>query len=215
MSDFSTAFHSLGDGFQKKLGDLVAVAIWAGAGLVGKFAWDLVRQWQTARRQQKQSNPVYLAEKQIRLDVAADRACVWAEAAHVSIYQFSNGSYFSNGDSIQKISMAGEAVDSNLVRRWRLESQNLPTSAFPYLMRGIQSGRLWLYRDECEDYELNRLMRERGYATAVAALLQGQKGTWLGVLVMAWGEGRRDETELDLCRFEDHRRACAFILAEQ
>lgn len=206
-------FHSLADGFQKKLGDLVAGSIWIGSGLAGKYVWDIVKQWRANRLQAKQSHPLYLADKQIRLDIAADRACVWAGAAHTSIYQFLNGQYFSNGDSIQKISMVGEATESNLVGRWRLASQNLPTNAFPYLMRAVQAGHTWLYRDECEDYELNRLMRERGYASAVVVLLQGQKSAWLGLLVVAWGEGSFTDEHLDLRLLEDHRRACAYILA--
>jgi hypothetical protein len=212
VPDFSL-LHTLADGFQKKLGDLVAGAIWVGAGLASKYVWDILTQWRVGRRQAKQSHPLYLADKQISLDVAADRACVWAGAAHASIYQFSNGQYFTNGDSIQKISMVGEATESNLVGRWRLASQNLPTSAFPYLMRALQAGHTWLYRDECEDYELNRLMRERGYASAVAVLLQGQKGTWLGLLIVSWGEGYFTDAHLNLRLLENHRRACAYILA--
>lgn len=212
MPDFSL-LHSLADSFQKKLGDLVAGSMWVGGGLASKYIWDIYKQWRTNRQQAKQSHPLYLADKQISLDVAADRACVWAGAAHVSIYQFSNGQYFTNGDSIQKISMVGEATESNLVGRWRLVSQNLPTSAFPYLMRAVQQGHTWLYRDECEDYELNRLMRERGYSSAVAVLLRGQKESWLGLLIVAWGEEYFTDEHLNLRLLESHRRACAYILA--
>jgi hypothetical protein len=99
------------------------------------------------------------------------------------------------------------------VRRWRLASQNLPTSAFPYLLRSLQTGHTWLYQDNCEDYELNRLMRERGYTSTVACLLQGQKGMWLGLLIISWGEGHFTDEALNLDTLEQHRRNAAYILA--
>jgi len=208
-------FQSLADGFQKKLGDLVAVALWAGLGLAGKFAWGLYQQWRAERRKAKQSQPVYLAEKQIRLSIAVDRVCTWAGATHVSIYQFSNGQFFNNGDSIQKISMVSEAVDGNASARWLPQSQNLPTSSFPHLLTALGKGHVWLYRDECEDYELNRYLRERGYQSRLVLLLRGPKNVWLGLLVISFEIGHfTDDVLPSLTTLEEHRRACAAILAQ-
>lgn len=191
------------------------LAIWAGVTLAGKFVYDLFQQWRKARQLAKQSNPVYLAEKQINLNVAAALACRWAGAAHCSIYQFSNGQFFSNGDSIQKISMVAEATENNAMARWLTASQNLPTASFPHLMRALGQGHVWLYRDECEDYELNRYMRERGYSSRVVCLLTGAKGGWLGLLVISFCEGHFTDEALNLNTLDNHRRECAAILAHQ
>lgn len=215
MPDLASALHSLNDGFQKKLGELVVVALWAGAGLASKYAWDLVQHWRATRRKAKQSNPVYLASKQISLSIAADRVCTWSGATHVSIYQFSNGQFFNNGDSIQKISMVAEAVDGNATARWLPQSQNLPTSSFPHLLTALGKGHAWLYQDECEDYELNRFMRERGYQSRVVLLLTGPKNVWLGLLCISFEIGHfTDEVLPSLLTLENHRRACAAILAQ-
>ncbi len=207
-------FSAFLDGFQKQLGTLVGGAIWLGLSLAAKFSYDLFQNWRIKRQKAKQSHPLYLADKQIQLDIAADRACLWAGACHVSIYQFSNGQHFSNGDSIQKVSMVGEAVENNALRRWRMESQNLPTSAFPYMLRALEKGHVWLYQDECEDYQLNVYLRERGYTCRVVTLLTGAKGSWLGLLIISWNEGRFTDDLLDLAKLEQHRRAAAAILAQ-
>lgn len=215
MSDVASALHSLNDGFQKKLGELVVLAIWAGLGVAAKYGWDWVKAVRAGRQQAKQSHPVYLAQKQIELSLAADRVCRWAGASHVSIYQFSNGQFFSNGDSIQKISMVSEATENNAMARWLPQSQNLPTASFPYLMRGLEKGHVWLYRDECADYDLNRYMRERGYTSRVVCLLTGAKGAWLGLLAVSFSEGYfTDEVLPSLATLEEHRRACAAILSQ-
>ncbi len=78
-----TLFHSLADGFQKKLGDPIAGSLRMG-GLASKYAWNRLRQWRAQRQQARQAHPLHLAGKQIRLDVAANRACVWARAAHAA-----------------------------------------------------------------------------------------------------------------------------------
>lgn len=212
MPDFS-AFHSLFDSSQKKLGEVVILAIWGGCGYALKLAWEGWQGWRAARQAVKQSNPVYLAEKQIQLNIAADRACRWAGAAHTSIYQFSNGQYFTNGDSIQKVSMVAEAVENNAMARWLPQSQNIPTAGFPNMLRALAKGHVWLYRDSCEDFELDRYMRERGYTSRLVGLLTGKQGGWLGLLVISFSEGYFTDEHINLASLEEHRRACASILA--
>lgn len=214
MPDLSV-LHSLSDGLQKKLGELVIVAIWGGCGYAISLAWKWLRDFQTTRRQAKQSSPVYLAEKQIQLTIAADRVCRWSGAAHVSIYQFHNGQFFSNGDSIQKISMVSEATENNAMARWLPQSQNLPTASFPNLLLAFRDRpHVWLYRDRCEDYEADRYLRERGYSCRLVCLLTGAKGAWLGLLALSFCEGEfTDETLPSLTTLEQFRRDCAAILA--
>ena len=208
-----TTLHSLLDSSQKKLGEVVVLAIWGGCGYALKLAWEGFQGWRAVRRQARQSSPVYLAEKQIQLNIAADRACRWAGAAHTSIYQFSNGQYFSNGDSIQRASMVSEAVENNAMARWLSQSQQLPMVGFPHLMRTLgTNNHVWLYRDECEDYELNRYMRERGYTSRLVCLLTGARGTWLGLLAISFTEGYFTDEHINLTTLEEHRRACASIL---
>jgi hypothetical protein len=207
------ALHSLFESSQKKLGEVVILAIWGGCGYALKLTWEGFQGWRAARKSAKQSNPVYLAEKQIQLNIAADRACRWAGAAHTSIYQFSNGQYFTNGDSIQKVSMVAEAVENNALARWLSQSQNLTTTGFPNMLRALDKGHVWLYRDECEDFELNRYMRERGYTSRLVGLLTGKQGVWLGLLVISFSEGYFTDEHINLITFEEHRRACASILA--
>ncbi|GAB3638743.1 hypothetical protein GCM10027422_43330 [Hymenobacter arcticus] len=207
------ALRSLLDSSQKKLGEVVILAIWGGCGYALKLAWEGFQGWRAVRKAVKQSNPVYLAGKQIQLNIAADRACRWAGAAHTSIYQFSNGQFFTNGDSIQKVSMVAEAVENNALARWLTQSQNLTTAGFPNLLRALDKGHVWLYRDECEDFELERYMRERGYTSRLVGLLTGKQGVWLGLLVISFSEGYFTDEHINLAMFEEHRRACASILA--
>ncbi|RPD50067.1 hypothetical protein DNI29_04520 [Hymenobacter sediminis] len=208
------------DNAQKELGKAVAVALWGlisgGFALLGRYLWELIRNWREARKKAKQSHPVYLAQKQKSLDRAADRACLWSGADHAAIYQFHNGQYFANHDSIQKMSMTGEGVESELIRRWQIESQNMPTVVFSDFIESIGTqAHVWLYRDECQDYEMNRLMRQRGYACSLAVLLKGAKNAWLGVLVMSWGEGHFTDEHISLPGLVEHQREASFILSEQ
>lgn len=214
------ALHSLIDSSQKKLGEVVILAIWGGCGYALKLAWEGFQGWRAARKAAKQSNPVHLAERQIQLNILADRVCRWSGAGHVSIYQFSNGQFFNNGDSIQKASMVSEATENNAMARWLSQSQQLPMAGFPHLLKALsQQSHVWLYRDECEDYQLNQYMRERGYTSRVVCLLTGAKGAWLGLMAISFVEGHFHDEALPavdnltgLQVLADYQRACAFIL---
>jgi hypothetical protein len=208
------------DGFQKELGKAVAAALWClisgGFALLGRYAWQLFKNWREQLLKAKKAHPLYLAQKQKRLDRVADRACVWSGADHSAVWQFSNGSYFSNLDSIQKMSMTGEGVESELVRRWQMESQNLPTVVYSDLIERVSTqSHVWLYRDECEDYEMNKMMRQRGYSCTLAVLLEGNKHAWLGMMLISWGEGRFTDESIDLATLVNYQREASFILSEQ
>jgi hypothetical protein len=195
------------DGFTKQIGTLVAGAIFTGAGIIATNVWRIFRTWQASRKQAQQRHPLYQAEKQIKLDIAADRVCQWAGAAHTSIYAF------NHDDKPPSLSMVGEAVENNSLARWRAESQGLSTAGFPYLMRDLKAGRKWLYLDECEDYEIEQYMIKRGYKSRLVCLLIGPKDAWLGLLIISWSEGYFTDEHLNLNTLTTHIKACASILS--
>jgi hypothetical protein len=207
--------HTINDGAQREFGKLLTGLLWAGGSLVVKILYDLWKGWRAGRQKAKQSQPTYLADKAIRLSVAADRVCQWSGADHASIYLLSNGQYAANGDSIQKVSMVGEGTQMPSQRRWMVESQNLPTSLFPHLMTGLSKGPVWLYQDEAEDYQMNHYMRTRGYSCRLVLPLHGAQKALIGLLCISWNEGKlTDEVLPSLADLENHRRECAAILAQ-
>lgn len=219
MADLLTFFAKLFETFQEQIGLWLATVITTGVGVGGKTVWEIWKKHQANRRKEKQSHPVYLAAKQIELQVAADRACVWTGADHAGIYQCSNGEYYSNDDSKQKWSMVGEGTESKLIARWFGESQNLPTSAWPRMITDLEKGHTWVYVDESDaytpDYEMQQLMLSRGYKTSLIILLKGRKGVWLGALWISWGEGHFTDAHINPNLLEDHRRACIAILNQK
>ncbi|MCC3156421.1 hypothetical protein LJ737_04185 [Hymenobacter sp. 15J16-1T3B] len=195
----------------------LSTAFWTllitGAGLFATYAKKLYEDWQAKRQQAKQSNPAFLAERQAALDQYAQHVCERSGCDHVSLYQFHNGQYFTNGDSIQKISMVTEAVCDASLARWKMLSRDLPCSSFPNtLLAASKQARVWLYPGECEDFAANKVLSDRGYTCAVVLLVRGNKGAWVGLVVLSWCEGRQTDDTIDPAALEHHRREFAYKL---
>jgi hypothetical protein len=193
---------------------LAGLGIAVGA-LVLDMLKDVVKEWRENRRKTKQSSFVYLAEKQVQLDQAAERICLETHADHVGLYRLHNGEYFEGNDSIKKMSMATEAP---ALDRWKVESQNMLMSNFPHLVLALDGPAkqpLYLITpDSVLDFELGRLLNQRGYTSCVALLVRGQKERPLALLLLSWKKAHLTLSDLNTAELESHRRDLSFILAD-
>jgi hypothetical protein len=175
----------------------------------------IVQDWREKRKKAKQSSFVYLAEKQVQLDQAAERICLEAGCYHVGLYRLHNGEYFEGDDSIKKMSMATEAP---ALARWKAESQSLLMSNFPHLVLALDGpAKQPLYHitpDSVLDFELGRLLNQRGYGSSVALLIRGKKERPLAVLFLSWQQNTLALADLNTAELEAYRRDLSFILSD-
>jgi hypothetical protein len=178
----------------------------------------IVQDWREKRKKAKQSSFVYLAEKQVLLDQAAERICLENKADHVALYRLHNGEFFEGDDSIKKMSMASEAVNGAGLARWKAVSQNMLMSNFPHLvlaLDGATKAALYLITpDNVLDFELARLLNEREYSTSVALLVRGKKDRPLAMLFLSWCGREVALSDLSVPQLESNRRDLSFILSD-
>lgn len=198
--------------FPAELLSIVKTVLVAGMGLLGAYLKKLFDERKARLLKKKQSDPLYLADKQLRLDQFTARTCVEVEADHVSVYKFHNGEHYAGGDSIQKMSMASEDVGSPIYARFLAQAQNLNCGLFPALMRGVGTQAVyWMHAGQSEDYAVNEAMALRGYETSAALVARGKGGQWLGMLVLSW-QHRQDETVVPAARLAHLQTELGFLM---
>lgn len=216
MPDTST-LHTVLEAAAKSVGDKTTSLLIGGLTLGGKLLYDLYTRWRANRKEAKQSDGRFIANKTNLLNAACGRICQWAGAKHTCVYALSNGERRLNNDSIQKLSMVGEGTLALGLPQWMHESQNFTTTSFSILMDEMEAGHnVWLYPDkEGQDYLVNAYMHTRGFTTRLALPLQGDKKKLIGILCLSWTNGMHTEDMLpSLADLETHRRQCAAILAQ-
>lgn len=177
-----------------------------------------VQQWRETRKKAKQSSFVYLAEKQVLLDQAAERICLESKCDHVGLYRLHNGEFFEGDDSIKKMSMASEAVGSRGRTRWKDKSQNLLMSNFPHLVLGLDGPTkqpfYLITPANVLDFEIGRHLNERDYEVVVGMLIRGKKDRPLAMLFLSWHTPGLTLDSLNLPELEAHRRDLSYILSD-
>lgn len=132
------------------------------------------------------------ARKAIILEQAAERLRLKIDCDHVSVYGCQNGEYLRSGEGIDKFVMQAEAVDDGLPRYMDTErmvyAQDIPRTITalelqPYLL---------LWAERCDDWKVNKMMKERGYDSSIAVFVrrpirerQGELGI-IGMYVLSW-----------------------------
>ena len=186
--------------------------------LLVDMAAKAITSYRENRKKVKQSSFVYLAEKQVLLDQAAERICLEVKADHVGLYRLHNGEFFEGDDSIKKMSMASEAVGHMGWPRWKDKSQNLLMSNFPHLvlaLDGASKQAFYLVTPEnVLDFEFGRLLNERGLTTCVAMLVRGKKDRPLAMLFLSWRGRHLAAEDLDTTSLDSYRRDLSFIISD-
>jgi hypothetical protein len=132
------------------------------------------------------------AKKAVVLEQAAERLRLRIVCDHVSVYGCQNGEYLRSGEGIDKFVMQAEATEGDHGRYMDVErvvfAQDIPRTvlaleAQPYLL-------LWAAR--CDDWKVNKLMKERGYASSIAVFIRrplkpgsAEMGI-IGMCVLSW-----------------------------
>jgi hypothetical protein len=180
-------------------GGVVALVLWLLKKPIEEFAAKLGEQLvdrvkRTSKEPASGADLVRKARKAIILEQAAERLRLMADCDHVSVYGCQNGEYLRSGEGIDKFVMQAEAVDEGLPRYMDTErivfAQDIPRTITalelqPYLL-------LWAAR--CDDWKVNKMMKERGYDSSIAVFvrrpIKNNKGeTELGIIgmyVVSW-----------------------------
>ena len=132
------------------------------------------------------------ARKAVILEQAAERLRLKIDCDHVSVYGCQNGEYLRSGEGIDKFVMQAEAVDDGLPRYMDTErmvfAQDIPRTimaleAQPYLL---------LWAERCDDWKVNKMMKERGYDSSIAVFVRrpirerpSEMGI-IGMYVLSW-----------------------------
>ncbi|MDF7810687.1 hypothetical protein [Hymenobacter sp. YC55] len=178
-----------------ELVDLAKTVLLGGAGLVVAYLKKLIDEYKAGLLKKRQSDPLYLADKQLRLDQFTSRAVIEADADHTCVFKFHNGEHYAGGDSILKMTMASEDVSSPSFARHKEDSKNINTNGHPTLMNGVgKQAMFWLHAGRCEDYDTNQMLARRGHASSVVLLARGKGGQWLGLLMLSWHKLQDEST---------------------
>lgn len=132
------------------------------------------------------------ARKAVVLEQTAERLRLTIDCDTVNVYGCQNGEYLRSGEGIDKFSMQAEAVDEGLPRYMDTEriifAQDIPRTVLalenqPFLL-------LWAGR--CDDWKVNKLMKERGYDSSIAVFVRrpirdkpGEMGI-IGMFLVNW-----------------------------
>ena len=132
------------------------------------------------------------ARKAVVLEQAAERLRVKINCDHVSVYGCQNGEYLRSGEGIDKFVMQAEATEGDWGRYMDTErvvfAQDIPRTvlaleAQPYLL---------LWAERCDDWKVNKLMKERGYDSSIALFVRrpikpgsAEMGV-IGMMVLSW-----------------------------
>lgn len=132
------------------------------------------------------------ARKAIILEQAAERLRLKIDCDHVSVYGCQNGEYLRSGEGIDKFVMQAEAVDDGLPRYMDTErmvyAQDIPRTITalelqPYLL---------LWAERCDDWKVNKMMKERGYDSSIAVFVRRpirERANEMGIIgmyVLSW-----------------------------
>lgn len=147
------------------------------------------------RSSKEPASPVDLARKArkaVVLEQTAERLRLKISCDHVSVYGCQNGEYLRSGEGIDKFVMQAEATEGDWGRYMDMErvifAQDIPRTVLalesqPYLL-------LWARR--CDDWKVNKLMKERGYESSIALFVRrplklGQPELGIiGLVVLSW-----------------------------
>lgn len=143
------------------------------------------------------------ARKAVVLEQTAERQRISLSCDHVSVYAVQNGEYLRTGEGIDKFVMQAEASQPGDPRYMDVErmiyAQDIPRTVLaldgqPYLL---------LWPERSDDWKVNKLMKERDYASSIAVFIRrpmpgGGMGV-IGMYVVSWRECevyRPDQTPL-------------------
>jgi hypothetical protein len=132
------------------------------------------------------------ARKAVVLEQAAEKLRVKIDCDHVSVYGCQNGEYLRSGEGIDKFVMQAEATEGDHGRYMDVErvvfAQDIPRTVLaleeqPYLL---------LWERHCDDWKVNKLMKERGYTSSIAVFIRrplrpgsSEMGV-IGMYVLSW-----------------------------
>jgi hypothetical protein len=132
------------------------------------------------------------ARKAVILEQAAERLRLKIDCDHVSVYGCQNGEYLRSGEGIDKFVMQAEAVDEGLPRYMDTErivfAQDIPRTIMALEAQAF----LLLWAERCDDWKVNKMMKERGYDSSIAVFVRrpirdkpGEMGI-IGMYVVSW-----------------------------
>jgi hypothetical protein len=132
------------------------------------------------------------ARKAVILEQTAEQMRLKIDCDHVSVYGCQNGEYLRSGEGIDKFVMQAEAVDDGLLRYMDVErvvfAQDIPRTVLaleklPYLL---------LWAERCDDWKVNKMMKERGYDSSIAVFVRrplkagSEEMGVIGMYVLSW-----------------------------
>ncbi|MGY3091073.1 hypothetical protein ACVWYF_004137 [Hymenobacter sp. UYAg731] len=131
------------------------------------------------------------ARKAVVLEQAAERLRLEIACDHVSVYGCQNGEYLRSGEGIDKFVMQAEAVDrppyymdtERVVFAQDIPRTVLALESQPYLL---------LWAERCDDWKVNKMMKERGYDSSIAVFIRrpikasGNEMGVIGMYVLSW-----------------------------
>jgi hypothetical protein len=178
-------------------GLVVAGVLWLLKKPIEEFASKLFDQFaerikRTSKEPASAADLARKARKAVVLEQAAERLRLKIDCDSVNVYGCQNGEYLRSGEGIDKFSMQAEAVDDGLPRYMDTEriifAQDIPRTVLalenqPFLL---------LWGERCDDWKLNKMMKERGYDSSIAVFVRrpirdkpGELGI-IGMFVVNW-----------------------------
>jgi hypothetical protein len=167
------------------------------------------KEWKEKRKKEIRSDPTHLVKKKNDLENYCHVVLAESKAAHCAVWRFSNGHFYSGGDSIKNINIYTEAAITQGLEVDAI-SQNLPLRNFSKTFEKLQNedaGFLVKRKGECSDFHLNALMDERGYCYMVLSVLRDPNRTMIGCLEISFVSDDvhwKNITSLQLERYRKH-----------
>jgi hypothetical protein len=135
------------------------------------------------------------AMKAVRLEQKAESLRLKIGCDHVSVYGCQNGEYLRSGEGIDKFVMQAEAVEEGLARYMDTErivfAQDIPRTVNVLSLEPPQPY-LLLWAERCDDWKVNKMMKERGYTSSIAVFVRRPlkpgdtaRGV-IGMYVLSW-----------------------------
>lgn len=114
------------------------------------------------------------ARKALQLEVSAERLRLESRCDNVSVYGCQNGEYLRSGEGIDKFVMQAEASRPGDPRYMDTErqifAQDIPRTVAALSLPG--TAYLLFWSEHCDDWKVNKLMRERDYASSIVIFLR-------------------------------------------
>lgn len=133
------------------------------------------------------------ARKAVILEQAAEALRVRIACDHVSVYGCQNGEYLRSGEGIDKFVMQAEATAATAAPRYMDTERVVFANDIPRTVLALEAmPYLLLWTGHCDDWKVNKMMQERGYASSVAVFIRrptkggGSELGVIGMFVLSW-----------------------------